>query len=284
MTNLHRILVPVDFSDASKFAARYAGALIHEGRGELHLLHVLAPRPMEFALIDPPPSRRRIDAAARTEESLANLWSVRAAIDGRIDVRLRAAEGDPAGEIVRYAAEQHMDAVVMPTRARDGLDRLLMVGSVTMKVLHALDRPVITGVDFESHQPPESVDRILCAVDLGPATERVLCAGLRAARRFRAALSVAHAHPPSEFYDDDWRQTVIERAHRKLEELVERLGVEADVRVKLEKPPRAISSLALELGANLVVIGRSVSDGLLGRLRADAHEIIRLCHCPVASV
>jgi nucleotide-binding universal stress UspA family protein len=284
MTNLHRILVPIDFTEASRFAARYAAALTPDGRGELHLLHVLPSRPMEVALIDPPPSRRRIDSTARTEEALANLWGLRAAIDGRIDVRLRVAEGDPAAEIVRYAADHHMDAVVMPTRGRDALDRLLLIGSVTMKVLHALDRPVITGVDFERHQPPESVDRVLCAVDLGPASERVLCAGLRAAKRFQAKLSVVHAHPISEFYDEDWRHTVCARATQKLRDLTGRLSVEADLHVELEKPPRAISRLALELGANLVVIGRSASDGLIGRLRADAYDIIRLCHCPVASV
>jgi nucleotide-binding universal stress UspA family protein len=284
MTNLHRILVPVDFSDGSKFAARYAAALASDGKGELHLLHVLPPRPMEFSLIDPPPSRRRIDSAARTEEALANLWSLRAAIDGEADVRLRASEGDAAEEIVRYASEQNMDAVVMPTRGRDAIDRLLLIGSVTMKVLHALDRPVITGVDFERHLPPESVDHILCAVDLGPASERVLCAGLRAAKRFGAKLSVIHAHPVSEFYDEEWRHTVRERAMQKLRELTGQLGIQADLRVELEKPPRAVSSMALELGANLVVIGRSVSDGLIGRLRADAYDIVRLCHCPVASV
>jgi nucleotide-binding universal stress UspA family protein len=172
----------------------------------------------------------------------------------------------------------------MPTRGQNAFERLLLIGSVTVKVLHALDCPVITGVDFERHLPPESVDRILCAVDLGPASERVLCTALRAAKRFEAKLSVVHAHAITEFYDEDWSRTVSERAMQKLRELTERLGVEADLHVELEKAPRAISALALQLGANLVVIGRGVADGLIGRLRADAYEIIRLCHCPVASV
>ena len=39
-----------------------------------------------------------------------------------------------------------------------------------------------------------------------------------------------------------------------------------------------------DLAADLVVIGRSKENGLLGRLRANAYEIIRRSPCPVASI
>jgi nucleotide-binding universal stress UspA family protein len=152
-----------------------------------------------------------------------------------------------------------------------------------MKVLHALKQPVITGAQFEDHLPPESLRRVLCAIDLGPASERVLCAGFQASRRFNAPLSVVHAHA-GEIYEESWRDTVRDGALRKLEELAAKLGVQADLHVALEQPPRAVSGLALQLGADLVVLGRGESDDLIGRLRAHAYEIIRRCHCPVVSV
>jgi len=31
-------------------------------------------------------------------------------------------------------------------------------------------------------------------------------------------------------------------------------------------------------------LGRGAADDLIGRLRADAYDIIRLCHCPTMSV
>jgi nucleotide-binding universal stress UspA family protein len=275
MNHLHRILVPVDFSDECAGAVKYAIGL---GAAEIHLLHVLTPRPLDFAMIE----RREADPR-RAEAALQELSEFRARIPSNADLRLRVAEGDAAARIVEYAEEQQADAVVMPTRGRDRLERLLLVGSVTMKVLHALKQPVITGIQFEDHLPPESLRRVLCAVDLGPASDRVLCAALQASRRFNAPLSVVHAHA-APIYDEGWRESTRNAARQKLEELTARLGVQADLHVEMEQPPRAVSGLALKLAADLVVLGRGESDDLLGRLRAHAYEIIRLCHCPVVSV
>lgn len=275
MNHLNRILVPVDFSEPSAEAVRYAASL---GAGEVHLLHVLSPRPLDFAMIEP-----RDGDPRRAEVALRELSGLQQEASDRADIRLRIAEGDAAAEIVRYAEEQEMDAVVMPTRGRDRLERLLLIGSVTLKVLHALKQPVITGVQFEDHLPPESVRRVLCAVDLGPASERVLCAALQASRRFNAPLSLVHAHVAT-IFEESWRERVRESALGKLEELAAKLGVQADLHVEMEEPPRAVSGLALKLGADLVVLGRGDPDDLIGRLRAHAYEIIRLCHCPVVSV
>jgi nucleotide-binding universal stress UspA family protein len=48
--------------------------------------------------------------------------------------------------------------------------------------------------------------------------------------------------------------------------------------------PAAISSAASELEADLVVIGRGSSGGMLGRLRTNAYSIIRQSPCPVVSI
>src|SRR5439155_16831506 len=42
-------------------------------------------------------------------------------------------EGDPAGEIVRYAGDAGIDVIVLGTHGRTGVDRLLL-GSVAEKV------------------------------------------------------------------------------------------------------------------------------------------------------
>jgi nucleotide-binding universal stress UspA family protein len=288
MTNLHKILVPVDFSENSTAAARYAASLCAGPPCELHLLHVLTARPLDYALLEPPESLRRESSARRTHQAMARLEKFRAQLPHDIDVRLRVAEGDPAEEIAHYASWAQVDAVALPTRGQSRVARLLLIGSVTMKVLHAIERPVFTGANFEDHMPP-SIGRVLCAVDLGPSSERVLCAGLQLAKRFGAALSVVNAQAvfgghTREIYDESWRDTVKQRAMAKLEELTAKLDIRADAHVEFEQPPRAVSGMALELGADLVVLGRGASDDLIGRLRADAYDIIRLCHCPVVSV
>jgi len=286
MTNLHRILVPVDFSEASAGAARYAASLACEGKCELHLLHVMAEPPLDYSMLEPPEWRRQELLAERSGRAMKRLESFRSQLSELADVRLHVADGEAAEEIVRHAQQEQMDAVVMPTRGRNRLERLLLIGSVTMKVLHALDKPVVTGVRFEDHLPPRAIRRVLCAVDLGPASERVLCAAMQTSQRFGAKLSVIHAQPHAvaEIFDDEMRDKTQGRSMQKLKELAGRLGVNADLHVEFEQPPRAISGMALKLGADLVVLGRGESDGLIGRLRANAYDIIRLCHCPVVSV
>jgi nucleotide-binding universal stress UspA family protein len=48
--------------------------------------------------------------------------------------------------------------------------------------------------------------------------------------------------------------------------------------------PPAVSAAAAQLEADLVVIGRAASRGVLGRLRTNAYSIIRQSSCPVVSV
>ena len=48
--------------------------------------------------------------------------------------------------------------------------------------------------------------------------------------------------------------------------------------------PQAVSSAASQLDADLVVIGRAASRGVMGRLRTNAYSIIRQSFCPVVSV
>jgi nucleotide-binding universal stress UspA family protein len=289
MRDLRRILVPIDFSGASGDAAAWAAGLAPVTGGELHLLHVLPPPEFGFAMVEPGPSRLRELSAERREQARIALSRLCPELEEGIVLCPQVTEGEPAAEIIRYAGRHDMDAVVMPTHGKGRLERLLLIGSVTIKVLHALERPVITGAHFEHDRPPRKVSRVLCAVDLGPASERVLCAALQFAAKFGARLSIAHAaglfgHAAEGVYDRSWRDTVVSRVHQRLDRLKQELHVEADTWVELDQPPRAISSLALKLGADLVVLGRGASDSLIGRLRAEAYDIIRLCHCPVVSV
>ena len=55
-------------------------------------------------------------------------------MDVRIPVHHAFLEGDPASQIVRYAADAGIDLIVMGTHGRTGLERQLM-GSVAEKVM-----------------------------------------------------------------------------------------------------------------------------------------------------
>jgi nucleotide-binding universal stress UspA family protein len=164
-----------------------------------------------------------------------------------------------------------------------------MIGSVTSKVLHAADRPVITSVHFESHATAAAVGRVLCAIDLGPQSSRILCWAWGASQSFGARMAVAHAAPaPAHAHDPAEERALRSSAAgaltKRLEQLKCALRVEAELMIEFDHPARAISGLARQWGADLVVLGRGASEDLIGRLRANAYDIIRQCPCPVVSV
>jgi nucleotide-binding universal stress UspA family protein len=70
----------------------------------------------------------------------------------------------------------------------------------------------------------------------------------------------------------------------RIDEIQRNLDVEAESIVDFGQPARVISELARARRADLLVLGRGVSQGIIGRLRANAYDIIRQCPCPVASI
>jgi nucleotide-binding universal stress UspA family protein len=67
---------------------------------------------------------------------------------GVTDVRTEVAEGRPANTVAEYVADHAVDAVVMGTTGRTGLDRVLL-GSVAEETVRTAPVPVITVRDGE---------------------------------------------------------------------------------------------------------------------------------------
>ncbi len=142
-----RILCPVDFSDSSEHAMRYAAGLAVTFGAELTLLHVVAPvvsaLPGETAL--PDTLQADLDElAAACEKRLEQLAGMLAG-DG-ITVRRQVLNGVPFVEIVRYARDTATDLIVMGTHGRTGLGHLL-IGSVAERVVRRATCPVLTVKD-----------------------------------------------------------------------------------------------------------------------------------------
>jgi len=57
-----------------------------------------------------------------------------------------------------------------------------------------------------------------------------------------------------------------------------------DIVIEDGEPHRIVPEVAARNGADLIVIGRGVQTGVLGRLRAHGCEIIRNAPCPVLSI
>src|SRR5688572_15172921 len=166
---LSKILLPVDYSERSPEAAHYAKVLACRFRSELILAHV-------FELQDLITGSGETGwFEERRQESRRDLEEFQADEFRNMPVRRMLLEGDVAHAIVDLAHSEKVDLIVMPTHGY-GRFRRFLLGSVTAKVLHDADCPVLTGVHVEQAAPLEPVffRTILCAVDFDSAGERAL--------------------------------------------------------------------------------------------------------------
>lgn len=147
---IHRILLPTDFSNYSAAATKYACELAARFNAELHILHTLEHHlslTPTFGLgLDLPSyiSESRAAAEKKLVSILDSGWSV-----GRT-VIMSLAEGSPRVEIVRYAREANIDLIVLSTHGRTGLSHV-MIGSVAENVVRTAPCPVLT-IRPEGHQ------------------------------------------------------------------------------------------------------------------------------------
>jgi nucleotide-binding universal stress UspA family protein len=282
---IERVLVPIDFSETAAGAARYADALAQRVGAKVTLLHVVPPLSFDYAMAEPTESRaqelrqQRLGAA---EQALGAFPSSLAQEPTRA-----VAEGDAAEQILAHAKDT--DLIVMPTRGRSALQRWLTIGSVTQRILHDADCPVLAGVDFSHAGVPLRLDHILCAVDLGEKTHPVLAWGAGLSRVLGARLSIVHAmahfdDAAGDVVDPGWRGTLESRLRDRVATAAAAAGADGEVIVEPGEPHTVVSAAASRLGARLVIIGRGVSHDLIGRLRAHAFEIIRQSPCPVVSL
>jgi nucleotide-binding universal stress UspA family protein len=289
MQSLSKILMPVDFSERSVGAARYAQSLARRFQAELTLLHVLTPPNYEFGALEIAGSMLDELYRNRAEQASRELDAFMAAELAGLDVRRIVLEGDPAKRIVELARDEPADIITMPTHGY-GPFRRFILGSNTAKVLHDADCPVWTGVHLE--EAPASVAipfrSILCAVDLGPQSPKTLGWAAWLAREFSARLSVVHATAAVPDLSDDprwkWRKDTRAAAGRELFRLLDAVGAEADLSIEDGEPAQVICSTAARVAADVLVIGRGSAAGVFGRLRANAYTIIRQSPCPVVSV
>ena len=286
---LSQILVPVDFSERSSGAARYAEALHSLFGSRITLLHVLPPPHYEFGAMEVGGSvleelfRNRAAQARRDLDSFLAA-ELPASMADRVLV-----EGDPATKIVSEAHERGAGLIVLPTHGY-GPFRRFILGSVTAKVLHDADCPVWTGVHLEAPSV-ESIHfrSIVAAVDLGPQTERTLMWASRFAASTGAKFTLVHATPnlegdAGEYFDPDWRKHIEAQVREEISGLQTRLGISAPLLVDSGDAATVVCELAQDVEADLLVIGRGSAAGVFGRLRANAYSIIRQSACPVVSV
>lgn len=142
MITFKKILCPVDYSDCSAKALRYAAGLALKDSAKLYLMHVIDKRVYDYGgpiyEVQPSPDE---DVINHLKEKLEE--SVPKEIRGDIDVETIVTVGVPAQEIVNIADDKGVDIIVMGTHGRTGIAHVVM-GSVAENVVRKALCPVLT--------------------------------------------------------------------------------------------------------------------------------------------
>ena len=128
---MSEILVATDFSDGARRALAVGANYARLMHARIHLLHV---------------------SAAAGMDAMQPLADVTAATGRDVSMTIVGKSGDPAEEIIRYAAAHSIDLIVMGTHGRTGFTRVLL-GSVVERVLRGAPCPVLV---VSPHGPLEA--------------------------------------------------------------------------------------------------------------------------------
>lgn len=140
---INKILVPVDFSDYSKAALKYAVNFSKMFSAELILVYVIEPvvYPPDFSMgqIAIPSVTSEFDE--RAKEELTKL--AKDEIPQEIKVKTVLKTGKPFVEIIDTATEVDVDLIIIATHGHSGVEHILF-GSTAEKVVRKAPCPVLT--------------------------------------------------------------------------------------------------------------------------------------------
>lgn len=138
MSQVHKILVPVDGSPSSIAGLSKAVAWASDLDASIEVLHVDAPDEFQVGSATQVSAAARAQAARATEIAVENASRV---LGDRVE--RRAIDGEPLRRILEIAREDQVDLIVMGTHGRVGRLHSL-IGSVAEGVVRNAPCPVMT--------------------------------------------------------------------------------------------------------------------------------------------
>jgi universal stress protein A len=295
MVTLRSILCPVDFSEQSQHALRWATALAARHRSRLIVLTAVDP-----LLAHAAQTRLNLDLG-KTETEPALREFVAAAVPKApwvpaptLDVRV----GDAADAIIEAAGAHHADLIVMGTHGLGGV-RKLILGSTAERVLRRTHTPLLTvpiadqPIVLEPAGPRFNLKTILAATDFSETSVAAVQWAADLSRELAVPLVLAHVVTPVvvpsqweayvDFADDERLAETRTRLERLRAELPDH--VRGEVVVAIGRPADSIASTAAEQGAGLIVMGLVGDRGAFApRPGSIAYRVLSAAQVPVLVV
>jgi nucleotide-binding universal stress UspA family protein len=136
MTRIQNILVPVDFTKSSLYAARYAASLAQTHKARLYVLHVRAPFPVHGRIVAG--SLEDVQKHRMTEERAELPKVIPAEIKNSIAVEEIQVTGIPVYRVIVEKARQFgVDVIVMASQDRKGWQRFFKKNIIEQVIRNA---------------------------------------------------------------------------------------------------------------------------------------------------
>lgn len=287
------VLCPVDFSEASQGALRFAAAIAE---------HFFAG--LTVATVDDPLPAGRAGAADHQETLAADRHQDLARfIDDTFPVRkptlaelhLEVAAGKPATEIQRIALERCADLIVMSTHGQTVVRKFF--GSTTERVLRETSVPVL--VTPAGDPGPATIEDlkgrvsgVLAPVDFSANSGRQVRIAHGLADAFQASLVLLRVLEPLPEYAGretfllNIREARRHRARQEFEELMAslRYDVLPEMVITDGDPAEQIARLAAELGSVAIVMGLHSTSDLGPRMGSVTYRVLCQTATPVLAL
>jgi nucleotide-binding universal stress UspA family protein len=288
------ILCPVDFSDSSRVALRYAVALASHFGATVTLVTVNDPILAESADLKLGPDWLARQCQAELQAEIAQTFAGRTLEN--VDLRYDVATGTPAPEILRVARERPCDLIVMSSRGLSGV-RKLFFGATTERVLRESSVPVLVippsgATPFTLEEMAAEIRRVLVPVDLvtSPTRQVRIASGIAAA--MGVPLLLLHVLEPLRVpvpvqmplpnVDAERRA----QADQTLAEVTATIGsgVKVEALTALGDAAEEIAKIAADRQVGLLVMGLHASPLAGTRMGSVTYRVLCLTHTPVLAL
>ncbi len=279
MAKYRKILVAYDGSPSAQNALSLASQLAREDKSWIKVLAVVPPYQGDLELIGVSDIKEAITGPG--QQLLAEARQLADREGAHILTNLE--QGEPYEQIVHVAEEENCDLIIMGRRGKGKMERAL-IGSVTARVIGHTNKDVLV--------IPEngklSWENILLATDGSTCCDNALARALEIAQERKVKLSaVSVVYTNDEFYAVG--QEVMKELYQEADKVLDKvkkwagdLGVQTELFVRDGEPHQAITAMAAEISASLIVMGSHGRKGLTRLLMGSVTErVIGYADCPV---
>jgi nucleotide-binding universal stress UspA family protein len=286
-----KILVPIDFSPFSDYAADFAIFLAQKYNAQITLFHVVVMFETEVdeeehvKQLEQLVERKEQSSSEHLEKHQQKLKETHIKIDSVLTRGISAADA-----ILDYKNQNDFDLIVMGTHGRTGIKNWIY-GSVAEKVVRLAKIPVITIHDKRKNL---QINNILVPVDFSKNSRSGIEEARKIAGEFAAKITFIHVieqqlQPAfhvvgveSVFTADHNLKDITEE---KLKEFCLKQDDSSAIKVLEGSSHQVIADYASEIGADLIVMSTRGYSGIEHLLIGSTTErVVRIAPCPVLTV